>query len=202
MFKWYYYQNRSDWTYCIFCKKESYKKYHKLHKIASQDRMKKKLDAARRNSDYEIESKVLHEQFYDKALYHNGCICKYFMKTPKETVKEETESSDHDLAYEKLISDIKSDLMVNHKALLMSILLEKYRALLPEEFANKYTSQKLQNRLLRHYSESIIIQTQQDHGKSNIVFSSSVSIGDAINTSSQFKSDHKVAQMTLRKFMR
>jgi hypothetical protein len=48
--------------------------------------MKKILDAARRNSDYEIESKVLHEQFYDKALYHNGCICKYFMKTPKETV--------------------------------------------------------------------------------------------------------------------
>jgi hypothetical protein len=38
--------------------------------------MKKILDAARRNSDYEIESKVLHEQFYDKALYHNGCICK------------------------------------------------------------------------------------------------------------------------------
>ena len=107
---------RSDWTYCIFCKKKSYKKYHKLHKIASQDRMKKILDAARRNSDYEIESKVLHEQFYDKALYHNGCICKYFMKTPKETVKEETESSDHDLAFEKLISDINSDLMVNHKA--------------------------------------------------------------------------------------
>jgi hypothetical protein len=42
----------------------------------------------------------------------------------------------------------------------------------------------------------------QRHGRSNIVFSSSVSIGDAINTSSQFKSDHKVAQMTLRKFMR
>ena len=59
------------------------KKGHKFHKIESQDRMKKKLDAARRNSDYEIESKVLHEQLYDKALYHNGCICKYFMKTPQ-----------------------------------------------------------------------------------------------------------------------
>ena len=148
--------------------------------------MKKILDAARRNSDYEIESKVLHEQFYDKALYHNGCIV----------------INDHDLAFEKLISDINSDLMVNHKAFFMSILLEKYRALLPEEHANKYTLQKLQNRLLRHYVESIIIQSQQGHGSSNIVFSSSVSIGDAINTSSQFKSDHKVAQMTLRKFMR
>jgi hypothetical protein len=28
--------------------------------------MKKILDAARRNSDYEIESKVLHEQFYEQ----------------------------------------------------------------------------------------------------------------------------------------
>ena len=80
----------------------------------------------------------------------------------------------------------------------MSTLLEKYHALLPEERADKYTSQKLQNRLLRHYSESIIIQTQQDHGKSNIVFSSSVSIGDDINTASQLKSDLKVAQMTLQ----
>jgi hypothetical protein len=33
--------------------------------------MKKILDAARRNSNYEIESKVLHEQFYDKAAEHN-----------------------------------------------------------------------------------------------------------------------------------
>lgn len=120
------------------------------------------------------------------------------MKTPKETVKEETESSDHDLAFEKLISDINSDLMVNHKAFLMSTLLEKCCALLPEERADKYTSQKLQNRLLRHYGKSIIIQSQQGHGKSNIVFSSSVSIGDAINTASQLKSDLKVAQMTLQ----
>jgi hypothetical protein len=27
---------RSDWTYCIFCKKKSYKKKHKLLKIESQ----------------------------------------------------------------------------------------------------------------------------------------------------------------------
>jgi hypothetical protein len=50
---------------------------------------------------------------------------------------------------------------------------------------------------LRHYGESIIIQSQQGHGRSNIVFSSSVSIGDAINTASQLKSDLKVAQITL-----
>jgi hypothetical protein len=53
-----------------------------------------------------IETELLN------ALYHNGCICKYFMKTPKETVKEETESSDHDLAYEKLISDIGTSFVV------------------------------------------------------------------------------------------
>jgi hypothetical protein len=67
--------------------------------------------------------------------------------------------------------------------------------LLPEERADKYTSQK---RLLRHYGESIIIPSQQGHGRSNIVFSSSVSIGDAINTASQLKSDLKVAQITLQ----
>ena len=87
--------------------------------------------------------------------------------------------------------------MVKPKALLMSTLLERFRTFLPKERADKYTTYKLQNRLLNHYSDSIVIQTQQGQGKSNIVFSSSISIGDAIKAASKLKSDLKIAQIDL-----
>jgi hypothetical protein len=56
----------------------------------------------------------------------------------------------------------------------------RFRTFLPKERADKYTTYQLQDRLLNHYSDSIVIQPQQGQDKSNIVFSSSISIGDAI----------------------
>ena len=87
--------------------------------------------------------------------------------------------------------------MVERKAFLMSTLLERFRTFLPKERADKYTKYKLQNRLLNHYSDSIVIQPQQGQGKSNIVFSSSISIGDAIKAASKLKSDLKIARIDL-----
>ena len=51
--------------------------------------------------------------------------------------------------------------------------------------------------MLNHYSDSIVIQPQQGQGKSNIVFSNSISIGDAIKAASKLKSDLKIAQIDL-----
>ena len=85
--------------------------------------------------------------------------------------------------------------MVERKAFLMSTLLERFRAFLPKEHGDKYTTYKLQNRLLNHYIDSIVIQPQQGQGKSNIVFSSSISIGDAIKAASKLQSDLKIAQI-------
>jgi hypothetical protein len=79
----------------------------------------------------------------------------------------------------------------------MSTLLERFRTFLPKERADKYTTYQLQDRLLNHYSDSIVIQPQQGQGKSNIVFSSSISIGDAIKAASKLKSDLKIAQIDL-----
>jgi hypothetical protein len=81
------------------------------------------------------------------------------------------EASDHETAFLKFVSEINSDLMVERKAFLMSALLERFRTFLPKERADKYTKYKLQNRLLNHYSDSIVIQPQQGQGKSNIVLS-------------------------------
>ncbi|VDI78141.1 Hypothetical predicted protein [Mytilus galloprovincialis] len=90
---------RSEWYSCIFCKNKTYKKDAKLHKVESEDRIKNILEAARINSDHEIESTVLHENFTENALDHSACITKYLLKTPQ---KLKAESSDHDTAFVKL----------------------------------------------------------------------------------------------------
>ena len=153
--------------------------------------MKNILEAARHNLDHEIEFYVLHEHFYDNTLYHSACMTNYLLKTPKGKVNLKT--SYHETAFPRFVSEINSDLMVKRKAFLMSTLLARFRTFLPKERADKYTTYKLQNRLLNHYSDSIVIQPQQGQGKSNIVFSSSISIGDA----SKLKSDLKIAQIDL-----
>ena len=70
----------------------------------------------------------------------------YLLKTPKEKVNLET--SDHETAFLKFVSEINSDIMVDRKAFLLSTLLERFRTFLPKEHADKYTTYKLQNRLL------------------------------------------------------
>jgi hypothetical protein len=50
--------------------------------------MKNILEAARHNLDHEIEFKVLHEHFYDNALYHSVCMTNYLLKTPIFVCKE------------------------------------------------------------------------------------------------------------------
>ena len=90
----------------------------------------------------------------------------------------DTESSKNELALNNLISVIHEDLMFNKKAFLMSFLLETFCSFSPPDSLN-YSTSRLQSRLEKYYDESIVIQTQQGQGQSNIVFSSSVTIGDA-----------------------
>lgn len=63
----------------------------------------------------------------------------------------------------------------------MSTLLQKFRSFfLPKYLAEKYASSKLQRRIQKHYGDSVGIQTQRGHEKSDIIFSSSITIADAI----------------------
>jgi hypothetical protein len=120
--------------------------------------------------DLDLQHRVLHEQFQENAQCHSICITKYLLKSTKVEKVSDTESSKHELAFNNLISVIHEDLM--------SFLLEKFCSFLPPDSLN-YSTSHLQSRLEKYYDESIVIQTQQGQGQSNIVFSSSVSIGDA-----------------------
>jgi hypothetical protein len=78
----------------------------------------------------------------------------------------------------------------------MSSLLEQFCSLLPEGLSTKYSTAKLQTRLQNHYGDTIVIESQKGQGQSNnIVFSSSISVADAIHAASKLKADLKFSEV-------
>jgi hypothetical protein len=77
----------------------------------------------------------------------------------------------------------------------MSSLLDKFCSLLPEGLSTKYSTAKLQTRLQNHYGDAIVIESQKGQGQSNIVFSSLISVTDAICAASKLKADLKFSEV-------
>jgi hypothetical protein len=94
-----------------------------------------------------------------------------------------------------LIADIHEDLTVCKQAFLMTQLLKKYLDYLPADIPNTYPVTKLQDRLKIHYGDSIVVQIQRGQWKSNLVFSSDVSIGQAVATAGNLKSKLKTSEI-------
>ena len=135
----------------------------------------------------------------EKAQYHSACITNYLLKWKKEhsadnysTIKNESE---HDIAFKKFLDILHHDLFENKKAFTMSSLLDKFCSLLPEGLSTKYSTAKLQTRLQNHYGNTIVIESQKGQGQSNIVFSSSISVADAIRAASKLKADLKFSEV-------
>ena len=185
-----------DWHKCVFCLNKTYKKDRKLHQLESEERSQKILNAAETKDDKHMLFLLSHPDFKLQALYHSACIAKYLLNTTQQ--KSDTSDQEnivYDVAFNKLISSIDTDLMVKKKAFLMTSLLKLYRSFLPLDLQFCYTTWKLQLRISKHYGKSVVIQSQQGQGQSNIVFSSSISIGDAIAAASRLKAELKLSEM-------
>jgi hypothetical protein len=135
----------------------------------------------------------------EKVQYHSACITNYLLKWKKEhsadnysTIKNESE---HDIAFKKFLDILHHDLFENKKAFTMSSLLDKFCSLLPEGLSTKYSTAKLQTRFQNHYGDTIVIESQKGQGQSNIVFSSSISVADAIRATSKLKADLKFSEV-------
>ena len=100
----------------------------------------------------------------------------------------EVETGENDIAFSSLVSSIHDDLFLHKKTFLISHLLDKYRSFLPNDVPDIYPSAKLQAKLLGHFGDIITIHTQRGQGMSNIMFSSCLSIGDAIAAAGKLKS--------------
>jgi hypothetical protein len=180
-----------DWSQCIFCKQKSYKKDRNLKRVESKDRVKNILHAANNKSDFDMVSLIQSvDNFLENALYHSSCIANYLLNMKSDTVPVEKES-EHASAFQQFIDSIRDDLFVNKKAFSMSILLDKFCSFLPPNIASKYTTSKLQQKLLNYFGNAIIVEKQRGQGKSNTVFSSSITVSEAIHAANNLKAELK-----------
>jgi hypothetical protein len=80
----------------------------------------------------------------------------------------------------------------------MSFLLDKFCSFLPPNIASKYTTSKLQQKLLNYFGSAIIVEKQCGQGKSNTVFSSSITVSEAIHPANNLKAEMKFTELETR----
>jgi hypothetical protein len=125
--------------------------------------------------------------------------CKLFAEVEKEQSADNystiTNDSEHDNAFKTFLDILHHGLFENKKAFTMSSLLDIFFSLLPEGLSIKYYNAKLQTRLQNHYGDTIVIESQKGQDQSNIIFSSSISVADAIRGASKLKADLKFSEV-------
>ena len=122
-----------------------------------------------------------------RLKYHGRCYREYMYKTNRtqqSTDKVETPVKDPFIkAFIMLTDEIDDDLFVQGKAFTLKYLLQRYTELLAETKTEQtnYHTKNLQYRLKSHYGDRVIIQVQGGWSRSNIMFSSAITVGQAIS---------------------
>ena len=134
--------------------------------------------------------KVTSEDFAENALYHSACITRYLLRNIKTEI-EEPPMSEHENAFDQFVSTIQEDLLIHKKVFYLNHLLEKFVPFLPEDMCEIYTTYRLQQKLEKYFGYAIVIQCQQGQGMSNIMYSSSNCLSEAIDKANRLKADMK-----------
>ena len=178
--------------YASYARKKVSNETLKLHKIEWSERLDSLMSRAKEHNDLMMLKTLNKPDFLASAVYDSGCIRRFLLhSTP---LKEETEQSAHEVAFDCLISRISDDLFVHKKTFLMSHILEIYKSLLPKDVSENYQSTRPQCKLASYYGSSITIHPERGQGMSSIVFSSSLTIADAIAAAAKLKSILKVTE--------
>ena len=77
----------------------------------------------------------------------------------------------------------------------MSFLLDEFCSFRPPNIASKYTTSKLQQKVLNYFGNAVIVEKQRGQGKSNTVFSSSISVSEAIHAANNLKAELKFTEL-------
>ena len=192
-----------DKNVCIVCLKKTHKGDRKLFNFAAQNREEQLRHSAKVRNDGDMLCRLGPADGPDlvaqEAVYHKPCLSSYVSKTnlatqswPSENPNEE---KDHDNAFRLLISEIQDDLMKDCKAFQLSTLLEKYKQHLPETInKDTYRIEKLEKRFVKYYGDKIVIQKEYGQGKSSLIFSSKITLTDAIKSISKLSQRLKDTQ--------
>ena len=162
--------------------------------VSTFDSCKAIEEAARRRSD---ESMLLKISGVDliaaEAKYHKHCRSQYVSKSNLMFVdfRVDGEEDVYTQAFQNLREDIKPQLE-SGVALDMKTLLDSYQGILQHlgcNTAKSYKSERLKRRLQQSFQEEIVFQKLPDPSKPELVYSSSISLQDVINSAAK-KSCH------------
>ena len=178
-----------DWGLCIICQKQYRKKVKQTHLLSTETKAQYLVQAAMDNDDsMALNNVTADELIKNKAVYHSSCMQALRFASEKARKTKTNEKTDHDRAFQDFAESISEDLFDNNRIFTMAELLPIYKAYLPSEKALAYTTWKLKAKLESWFGEKIRFY---DFGgnESSIVFSSEVTVGDAVKAASALKED-------------
>lgn len=183
-----------DWTKCLFCRNASHKKDFKLINITTFEACNSINVAAEARCDEELLLLRSHDLIASEGKYHKSCHASYVSKANiKSRCLDEKSVNGYDEAFAEFLSIIQPEI-VRGKAYDMNCLLQLYKDMLIKRDINadSYTRQKLKLRLQSIFKDDLVFHQTHASTKPEIVYSSSISLLDVINTAaitSQNKTD-------------
>ena len=182
-------------TQCFFCGFSKKNNVKKLCKVEYDDTLKKIEARCNAKNDNELRRRNggdFSKLPADEARYHPICYKSYIK--PLET--PENIESPHDTAFSKLF-EYMDPIFDSGRALTMTFLPNHFQDLLRDDGYQDfscYRTQKLKSKLINHYRDKITITDEQNQQQS--VFSSAISIADAVNCAMKYKQLTKNLEIT------
>ena len=141
----------------------------------------------RERKDYDLE-RLIGGDFSKlpaiEAKYHRNCYNMYLKKTT--TVK--SKDTIHDICFKLLVDEKVDPALSDGRALNINTLLTQFKEYLKDkeyDDYDAYTSQKLKQRLVKHYGSSICVT--QEINQTQSIYSSNTCITEVINIAANYK---------------
>lgn len=176
---------------CIFCKKDSKKfkgKKETLSKCVTETSEQTIREAANSKNDFELLREIGTEDLRAKeARYHESCRREYVRRYAKQ---EETDEqvvnmrSAYAESFEAVCRYIDSEILERGRVVRMSMLhsvsQSHIQANHPDVYNESNTAQKLKSKIITKYQSQLCFWLPQATCKSELVYSSTLDIGDVI----------------------
>ena len=181
---------------CFICGKVWKKGHEKLTNVVTgtgQSTRDKVLSAATAQHDEVVKLRMTayNDLFAYNAKYHRSCLGHYLSKRNIEAEQRKDKDSQHQSKYEKafnfIIEDIEGTILSKHKSVttlsqIRSNFLAKLNAL---DIDVEVYSWKLKAKLRNHFADRLVFIERR--GVSDLVCSSTVTVGDALRKASELQ---------------
>lgn len=191
----------TDWTKCLFSKRLTHKKVKEMFRVSTFQACETIMQAAIAKGDgnlLRVTRGVNNDLIAAEARYHKTCHASYISKANlmSAAFHEGGQETTYDAVFRELADQITMELQ-HGKAFETSALLIRYKAMLQEQgvMGERYTSQRLKLRLKKFFGGDIVFHQPHDRTKSELLYSSSISIKDILN--SVYQSNSTISEYPL-----